>query len=350
MGNSHCETCLGVVKLTLTAVSLRYENRVGMFSMPMKVVPRKTPQSVLLQDSIGVFSVNIVKTLYIAYLCHKSFLKKELIKMNEKIAFIGAGSMAEAIISGIVHKEILRKEQIIVTNKNNKERIDRLEHRYQIQSIQDKEKVAADADILILATKPYDLEAAVKSIKPYLRPDQLVISVIAGIATEYITELIGNNAPVIRAMPNTSASIGCSATALSAGKYAEDEHMTEAKALFETIGTTAIVAEADMHTVTGISGSGPAYIYYFVEAMEQAAVEAGLDQKTAKALVAQTVIGAGEMLKQTGESAGDLREKVTSPGGTTEAGLEALAANGFQDAVRNCVESARERSIELGKK
>ncbi|WP_164670579.1 pyrroline-5-carboxylate reductase [Virgibacillus doumboii] len=270
--------------------------------------------------------------------------------MDKKVAFIGAGSMAEAIISGIVHQEILRKEQIVVTNKSDKERIDRLKRRYQIQSIQDKEKVAADADIVILATKPYDLEPAVQSIQAYLKPDQLIISVIAGISTEYITSLIGSNAPVIRAMPNTSASIGYSATALSAGKFAGDEHMAEAQALFESIGSTVMVDEADMHTVTGVSGSGPAYIYYFVEAMEQAAVEAGLDKETAKALVAQTVVGAGEMLKQTGEAAGDLREKVTSPGGTTQAGLEALAADGFQDAIKNCVKSARERSIELGEK
>lgn len=270
--------------------------------------------------------------------------------MGKKVAFIGAGSMAEAVISGIVNAEILQKEQIVVTNRSNKERIDRLERRYQIQSIQDKEKVAADADIVILSTKPYDLEAAVQSINEYLNPNQLIISVIAGIPTDYITTLIGNDAPVIRAMPNTSASIGYSATALSAGKFAGEEHMNEAKALFDTIGSTVIVEEDDMHTVTGISGSGPAYMYYFVEAMEKAAVEAGLNKETAMELIAQTVVGAGEMLKQTGESAASLRKKVTSPGGTTQAGLDALAAGGFQDVIQECVKNARKRSIELGEK
>nr|WP_174615237.1 pyrroline-5-carboxylate reductase [Virgibacillus ihumii] len=270
--------------------------------------------------------------------------------MDKKVAFIGAGSMAEAVISGIVHAEILQKEKIVVTNRNNKERIDRLERRYQIQSIQDKEKVAVDADIVVLATKPYDLEPAVQSIKEYLNPTQLVISVIAGISTDDITALIGNHSPVIRAMPNTSASIGYSATALSAGKYAREEHMAEAQALFDTIGTTVIVEENDMHTVTGISGSGPAYMYYFVEAMEKAAVEAGLDKRTAIELIAQTVVGAGEMLKQSGETAASLRKKVTSPGGTTQAGLEALSAGGFQEAVQECVRNARKRSIQLGEK
>ncbi|WP_077329861.1 pyrroline-5-carboxylate reductase [Virgibacillus siamensis] len=270
--------------------------------------------------------------------------------MDKKVAFIGAGSMAEAVISGIVQAEILQKEKIVVTNRSNKERIDRLERRYDIQSIQDKEKVAADADIVILATKPYDLAAAVESIKEYLNQNQLIISVIAGISTDDITALIGNNAPVIRAMPNTSASIGFSATALSAGKFAGDEHLLEAKALFETIGTTVIVDEADMHTVTGISGSGPAYLYYFVEAMEKAAVESGLNKTTALELISQTLVGAGEMLKQSGETATSLREKVTSPGGTTQAGLEALAAGDFQKTVQECVKQARKRSIELGEK
>ncbi|MEC5425041.1 pyrroline-5-carboxylate reductase [Virgibacillus sp. C22-A2] len=269
--------------------------------------------------------------------------------MNKKIAFIGAGSMAEAIIAGIVKAEIVDDEQIIVTNKNNKERIDRLQKRYHIQSIVDKEKVIQHAEIIILSTKPYDLEAAIQSIKEFVKPNQLFISVVAGISTDTITDLIGVNAPVIRAMPNTSASIGYSATAISAGKYATTEQLKEAKELFETIGTTAIVEEDKMHIVTGISGSGPAYIYYLVEAMEKTAVESGLDRETAKDLIAQTIRGAGEMLKKSGEPADVLRKKITSPAGTTQAGLESLEKNDFQRIVKECVENARDRSIELGK-
>ncbi|XKE80486.1 pyrroline-5-carboxylate reductase [Oceanobacillus kapialis] len=268
----------------------------------------------------------------------------------KKIAFIGAGSMAESIISGIVQANVLDKDDIIVTNKSNKERVERLEEKYLITSMQDKADVVKDADVIVLATKPYDLEAAVQSIKEHIKPDQLLVSVIAGISTEYIASLTGQDIAVIRAMPNTSASIGYSATAISAGAFAKEEHIVTAQELFDTIGTTVIVEEEDMHIVTGISGSGPAYIYYMVEAMEKAAVDSGLDQEIAKALITQTVRGAGEMLKRSGDAADVLREKITSPAGTTQAGIETLKENDFQRIVMSCVESARDRSIELGKK
>ncbi|MBM7601340.1 pyrroline-5-carboxylate reductase [Virgibacillus halotolerans] len=268
--------------------------------------------------------------------------------MSKKLAFIGAGSMAEAIISGIVKAQILKKGKIVATNKSNRERLERLEQKYQIQPLMDKEAVILNTDIIILSTKPCDLKDAVESIKMYVKPNQLIISVIAGVSTEHISDLIGNDAPVVRAMPNTSATISHSATAISAGKYATDEHLGEAEELFNTIGTTTIVNEADMHTVTGISGSGPAYIYYLVEAMEKAAVDAGLDKSTAMDLITQTVVGAGEMLKQSGESAAELRKKITSPAGTTHAGIEVLEGHDFQQIIMECVQSARERSIELG--
>lgn len=269
--------------------------------------------------------------------------------MSEGIAFIGAGSMAEAIISGIVKAEIMANENIIATNKSNHERLARLEQKYKIQSLVDKEKVMQGAEIIILSTKPYDLKDAVASIKAYIQPNQLIISVIAGISTAYISELIGGTVPVVRAMPNTSASIGHSATAISAGKYASALHLEKATELFNTIGTTTIVNEADMDIVTGISGSGPAYIYYLVEAMEKAAIESGLDKNVAKDLITQTVVGAGEMLKASEDPAAVLRKKITSPAGTTQAGIETLQGNNFQETIMQCVKSARDRSIELGK-
>ncbi|PAV28508.1 pyrroline-5-carboxylate reductase [Virgibacillus profundi] len=269
--------------------------------------------------------------------------------MNKKIAFVGAGSMAEAIISGIVKSGILKKEQILVTNKSNRERLENIKNKYDVQCILDKETVITEADIVILATKPYDLKESVESIKEFIQPGQLIFSVIAGISTDYITTLFGGNNPVVRAMPNTSATIGYSATAISAGKYAHEVHLNQAEELFETIGTTVIVNEDDMHTVTGISGSGPAYIYYLVEAMEKAATEAGFDKEIAMELITQTVRGAGQMLKETGESAAVLRKKITSPQGTTEAGIETLNKYDFEKIVMKCVKSASNRSEELGK-
>ncbi|GAA0415465.1 MAG: pyrroline-5-carboxylate reductase [Bacillota bacterium] len=269
--------------------------------------------------------------------------------MDKKIAFIGAGSMAEAIISGMVRAEIVDNNHISVTNRSNQERISRLEKRYQINSVMDKEKITTDTDIIILATKPYDIEQAIDSIKDYITANQLIISVTAGISTTAIKQFIGINVPVIRAMPNTSASIGESATAISAGKGVSKDHVQEAVTLFNTIGTTVVVDEEDMHMVTAISGSGPAYIYYLVEAMEKAAVDSGLHKDTAKALIAQTILGAGEMLSQSEDTADVLRKKITSPAGTTQAGLESLKKNGFQQIIIECVQAARDRSIALGK-
>lgn len=270
--------------------------------------------------------------------------------MFGKISFIGAGSMAESIISGILAKNVIHKKNIFVTNKNNQERLDRLQARFDVQCIPDnKEKVINGADAVILSMKPYDIEVAVESVKEYIHEDMLIISVLAGISTDYISQLIGKPVPIVRAMPNTSAALGYSATALTAGKDALPDHIKKSEFLFQTIGTTTVVKEDDMHTVTGISGSGPAYIYYLVEAMELAAVESGLEKDVAMELITQTVVGAGEMLKHSGETADILRKKITSPKGTTEAGLKALDKHHFQETIIDCVKSARDRSIELGK-
>ncbi|WP_284140680.1 MULTISPECIES: pyrroline-5-carboxylate reductase [unclassified Virgibacillus] len=269
--------------------------------------------------------------------------------MDKKIVFIGAGSMAEAIIAGILKSKFVSADSINVINKSNQDRVARLEQRYHVQYPENKRAVIEAADIVVLSTKPYDIETAVESVRSYLHEDQLIVSVIAGISTDYIGELIDKQIPIVRAMPNTSAAIGQSATAISAGKFATAAQLQLTKALFDTIGLTVTVEEANMHTVTSISGSGPAYIYYLVEAMEKAAIDAGLEPLIAKQLISQTVLGAGEMLKASTEPAAELRKKITSKRGTTEAGIEVLNKCQFQEAVIACVESARKRSIALGK-
>src|SRR5699024_5957073 len=180
-----------------------------------------------------------------------------------------------------------------------------------LTSIVDKQEVVTDAEVIFLSMKPKDLQSALDEIIPYLVPGQLIISVIAGIEESHIRELIGKNIPIIRTMPNTSAMIGASATGIAQGKYATDTHVEQAERLFQTIGTTVVVPEEKLHGVTGISGSGPAYFYYMVEAMEEAAAEVGLDDETAKELVKQTILGAGRMLEETGEPAGMLRKNIT---------------------------------------
>lgn len=268
--------------------------------------------------------------------------------MFQKVAFIGAGSMAESIMSGMLTKGFLQTDQIYVTNRKNKERLERIQRLYQVHCSQDKQEVVEDADVVLLSMKPKDVTAAIQSIKSLVRSDQLVVSVLAGVSTDYISDQLESEAPVVRAMPNTSAAIGFSATAIAGGKSAGDEHIEMTKTLFQTIGTTTVVEENDLHAVTGLSGSGPAYIYYFVEAMEDAAAEAGLKQDVAKELIIQTLVGAAEMLKTSKDQPSVLRKKITSPGGTTQAGLETLEKYKYQEALMECIKDAAARSIELG--
>ncbi|AXI07503.1 pyrroline-5-carboxylate reductase [Oceanobacillus zhaokaii] len=269
--------------------------------------------------------------------------------MDKKIAFLGAGSVAEAIISGMIRSEVVNKEQIIVTNRSNLERLEQMKNNYGVQCTTDKEEAFSYADIVMLAVKPNNVEESLESIKAYLNPNQLIVSIIAGVTTESIRSNIGIDAGVVRVMPNTSASIGRSATAITAGEFASEQQVTLVESLFQSIGITAIVKEEDMHIVTAVSGSGPAYFYYLVEAMEKAATESGLEKEIADKLITQTILGAGEMLKQSGETAAGLRKKITSPKGTTEAGIQQLEEKKFQQIVIESLKCARDRSIELGK-
>lgn len=268
---------------------------------------------------------------------------------DKKICFIGAGSMAEAMISGISAKNLIPVENITVINKSNKERINKLVDKYGVKYTFNKESSIREADIIILAVKPKDVFEAINQIRPYTNKNQLIISVIAGVSTSLITELLQHEGAVIRTMPNTSAMIGFSATAMATGEYATNEDLLIAKILLEAVGIVSIVNEDSLDAVTGLSGSGPAYIYYLVEVMEESAVQLGLKHQTARELIIQTLIGAGHMLQQTELEPSILREKVTSPGGTTMAGLEALREFQFQETIFQAIKNATERSKELGK-
>lgn len=268
--------------------------------------------------------------------------------MINKIAFIGAGSMAEAIIAGIVDNRLLPSENVYVTNRSDKERLEELNTKYQVTGTIDKALAIKSAEAIVISPKPNDIEVALIELKGFIQPGQVIISVVAGVSSEKISSIIGKKVAVIRAMPNTSATIGLSATGLSKGAFATDTQMVLAEKIFNAIGTVAVIDEAQMHTLTAISGSGPAYIYYLAEAMEEAAQSGGLEAQLAKELVIQTIIGAGEMLKASSDSAAELRRKVTSPNGVTAAGIETLKSYKFQDAIKACVKSATYRSSDLG--
>jgi len=265
-----------------------------------------------------------------------------------RIGFLGAGSIVEAILSGISKKELLSSDRIYVTNRCNSERLDLLSQTYGVHTTHDKWDVVRAADILILAMKPKDAVDALKELAGAVHPGQLVISVIAGVSTALIGEWLEVNGPIIRTMPNTSAAVGLSATGLAANRFASEEQIALATRLFEAIGTVYTVAEEELDIVTGLSGSGPAYVYYLVEAMMGAGAAAGLDREMARQLTLQTVLGAAHMLMDTREEPALLRKKVTSPGGTTQAGLEVLESYQFQKAVTSAILRATERSREMG--
>lgn len=266
----------------------------------------------------------------------------------KKLVFVGAGSMAEAMISGIGASELLPGEQIWVTNKQDASRLNTLEQRYGVKTTYDYDELFSDADAVVLAMKPKDAAAAIEEIKFYLAEGMLVISVLAGVSIEAIETAAGKSLAVARAMPNTSAAIGKSATALAVNEHVTGMQKMLVKELFNTVGLTAIVEECQLDAVTGLSGSGPAYIYYLVEAMEKSAAEIGLEKQTAKQLIIQTLLGAAEMLAKSDKGPAQLRFEVTSPGGTTEAGISVLEQQGVQSAVISCIKEATAQSKRLG--
>jgi len=272
-----------------------------------------------------------------------------LLLNDKKICFIGAGSMAEAILAGMLNQKIVNPSHISITNRTDRIRLHELSHKFGVVAdAERREQSIQGADILILAMKPKDVGNALSDWKHLTRPGQMIISVVAGITTDFISNILDHSAPIIRTMPNTSATIGLSATAIAKGITATDEHINIAREIFESIGSVVTVEENQLDAVTGVSGSGPAYIYLLVEAMQKGAMQAGLPAGMSRELILQTILGAAEMLKKTGEDPAVLREKVTSPGGTTQAGLEILRSFGFEQALVACILRATERSKELG--
>lgn len=265
-----------------------------------------------------------------------------------KLTFIGAGNMAEALISGIVVNNLLSPKEIWATNQSDKEKLINLKNRYHINISYDNEELFNGTEIVVLAMKPKDVIEAMHRIKDFLKEDMVIVSLVAGVSMESLEFLAQKNLGIIRAMPNTSAAIGKSATALAANDYVSSNQKNLIKQIFDTVGMTIFVKEKQLDAITGLSGSGPAYIYYFVEAAEKIAADLGLEEDLSKKLIIQTLKGAAEMLEKSGKEASQLRREVTSPNGTTEAGLKVLEKNQVQEAFKECIKEATERSITLG--
>ena len=269
--------------------------------------------------------------------------------LGQTIAFIGAGNMAEALVKGLLRAKVATPQEIICTDRRA-ERGPELTHRYGVRFGQDNLAAVKEAGIIVLSVKPQVMEKVLAEIGPALDASKLVISIAAGIPIVAIERKVGHGVRVIRTMPNTPALVGAGATALSPGEHATEADLQQAKALFDAIGMSVVVDEPLLDAVTGLSGSGPAYVFLFIEALADGGVKAGLARAQAQELAAQTVFGSAKLLIETGEHPGRLKDQVTSPGGTAIAGLHTLEAGGLRTTLMNAVEAATNRSRELGKK
>lgn len=265
----------------------------------------------------------------------------------QKLVFIGAGSIAEALIHGWIKNDVVPRENIYVKNRSNVQRLHELKERFGVHILEQLEDLS-DADLVILAMKPKDAKAAFETIAPYLSENTAILSVLAGISMETIEKALGAR-PIARVMPNTSAAIGMAASGISFNEYVTEEQKALYLQLLEAIGIVIEVEEEQLHAITALSGSGPAYLYYLLEAWEKIGTEFGLSKEVVRKLMVQTIAGSAMMLQQIKEEPEVLRKKVTSPGGTTEAGIKALESYKFTEAIFACIKNAEARSRELAK-
>ncbi len=266
---------------------------------------------------------------------------------NERsYAFIGAGNMAEALIRGMINAGT--PTQHIVATVKRKERADELGARHGIVTMFDNVKAVQGAEVVVLAVKPQAFDSVLAQLAATLRPTQLVISIAAGIPLLAMERQFPPLTRLIRAMPNTPCLVGKGATAVAKGAHATEEDLRVAEALFRAVGYTTVVDESLLDAVTGLSGSGPAYVFLVIEALSDAGVKVGLPRRVALQLAAQTVLGSAELLLSTGAHPGTLKDQVTSPGGTAIAGLHTLEAGGLRTTLMNAVEAATKRAKELG--
>ncbi len=268
-------------------------------------------------------------------------------KLTQTIGFLGTGNMAEALIKGLIGAGVVEPKQIRGSDPR-KERCDVMKQRYGIHTTTSNAEVVQPAEIVVLSVKPQILPKVLDEIAPHLKPSALVISVAAGVPVSAIEPRLPEGTRVVRTMPNTPALVGAGATAIAAGQHAKDDDVEATRRMFDAVGMTVVLDESQLDAVTGLSGSGPAYVFLIIEALSDAGVKMGLSRYNAQALAAQTVLGSAKLLIETKEHPGVLKDMVTSPGGTAIAGLHTLEAGGLRTTLINAVEAATNRSRELG--
>lgn len=264
-----------------------------------------------------------------------------------KLGFIGGGAMAEAIVSGITSQHLLSCKDIYISD-HKKARCEYLQTTYNVNSCVGSESFIDKLDMVILAIKPQTAVKAINEIKDKITANTVVISIIAGITLDTLESYFSNNA-VIRVMPNTPMSVGAGMSAICAGSKASENHVTAAEKIFASAGKAIVIEEKLMDAVSGLSGSGPAFIFVIIDALSDAGVKAGLKRNMAIELAAQTVLGSAKMVLESGLHPAQLRDQVTSPGGTTIEGVHIMEQKGVRGAMIDTVTAAIEKSKLMGK-
>ncbi|MFE6051186.1 pyrroline-5-carboxylate reductase [Kitasatospora sp. NPDC056446] len=263
---------------------------------------------------------------------------------GQKIAFLGTGKIGEALLSGLLRAG--KDPADVLVTARRPERAAELAARYGVVAVSNAE-AAKLADTLILAVKPQDMGTLLEELAPHVSPDRLVISAAAGVPTAWFEERLAAGTPVVRVMPNTPVLVDEGMSVISAGSHAGEEHLVRAEEIFSSVGKALRLPESQQDAATALSGSGPAYFYFLVEAMTDAGILLGLPRQVAHDLIVQSAIGASVMLRDSGEHPVKLREAVTSPAGTTISAIRELENHGVRAALLSALEAARDRSREL---
>jgi len=262
---------------------------------------------------------------------------------SRRVAVLGAGKMGEALLSGMLRSGTAAGDLAVTVRRP--ERAATLRERYGVDVVGTQE--AAAADTLIVTVKPQDMGALLAELAPHCPPDRLVVTAAAGITTSFLEARLAAGTPVVRVMSNTPVLVDEAMSAISAGAHAAEEHLVRTEAIFSPVGRTIRVPEAQQDAVTALSGSGPAYFFYLVEAMTDAGILLGLPRQVAHDLIVQTAIGSAVMLRDSGERPATLREAVTSPAGTTINAIREMENHGVRAAMLSALEAARDRGREL---
>jgi pyrroline-5-carboxylate reductase len=264
--------------------------------------------------------------------------------MSKNIGFIGCGNMAKAMIGGIVTSKLYSKENVIVSNPSNPS-LEYIKDKFGVITTNDNLKVAKFSDILILSIKPNKYKTVINTIKDLIKENTIIISIAAGISIKTIEEYFDKEVKIIRTMPNTPAMVGEGMSSLCSNKNVNEDEVTLVEDIFRAFGKVEVVDESLMDVVTGVSGSSPAFVYMFIEALADGAVLEGLPRDKAYKMAAQAVLGSAKMVLETGKHPGQLKDEVCSPAGTTIESVYFLEKNDFRgsiiEAVKVCVEKAK---------